>query len=155
MADVKIQYGLRHKESGEILGHSTASNDGMDFCGDVSVSLTRYSDDGYWLVDTIENAEYVRHNSTEWYNAGFSTPNHDYEPDELEIIRVKTIISEEPISFKIPTFEEYAEEKYADSDPRHLDYIKRCIAEGQDVHYSLYDLQELLRKRGQNADNKD
>ena len=141
------KYGLRVKKTGELLKFITVSNDGADFCDSVSYYLD-VDGESEWLVDTPENAEYVRNVSTEWYNAGYETPkhSHDFDPDELEVVEVEIITSINKIDVKIPTMEEYLEKKYKESDPRHYEYCMNHLKDGNLMYYSLYDLNEFLRK---------
>lgn len=81
------KYGLREKKSQKILEFSITSNEGSAFCYSYEVSIDS-SGLGIWMVDTFKEADYVRRKSTEWYNACFETPSHDYEADELEVIEI-------------------------------------------------------------------
>jgi len=147
---VVVKYGLRLKKSGQILGYYNTSNQGSDFCGETS---TRLSDlDGYpmWLVDKAYIAAYVRQFSTEWYNAGYETPQHSYEPEELELTVVKMITRTRPLIVKIPTVEEYFRIRYGEGSKHknleHLEMVLKDIKEHPDISYSLYDLKELMRE---------
>jgi len=101
-----------------------------------------------WFVDTAENAEWVRQNSTEWYNAGHDTPTHDFKPNELEVVEINVTIKAEPVDIKIPTTYEFFEARYAKENPGHWEYLKKLMIEAKSdkrpFTYSLYDLRETL-----------
>jgi hypothetical protein len=146
-------YALRHKETGRLLRMNKSSNGDAEFCNDQTVRLDHWMcDDGFfdmdtWYIDEIYNAEYVRQYSTEWYNSGERCPEHDYEPDDLEIVEIKREIRTAVKHVKIPTFPEYMTIKYKDKEKGHYEYImdeyekdqKRKYSH-QKWTYSLYDL---------------
>lgn len=138
------KYGLRFKKTGKLLGMSFSSNAGGDFCGDVEVSL-RDGGSCFWLVNTPEHAEYVRLNSTKWYNAGFESPSHRFKPEELEVVRVEAEV--QSIQVSIPTPEEFFIQKYGETEPKHLEMLLHQKEEGEKIQYSIYDLQEMLREK--------
>ena len=142
------KYGLRLKETGEILGYTVASNDGADFCTDVGYSLSKW-EDNEWLVDDALTAEYVRNFPAEWYNSDYETPSHDFEPDELEVVEVvieRKVNTVDNVS--VPTLLEFCRMKYAETEPEHFNYIKRLVEEGREMApYSLYDLRLLLEEK--------
>ena len=82
-----IKYALKYVKSNTLLGFNIQSNGDEDFCNDLQHSLDIH-EDNIWLVDKIEMAEYVKNNSTEWYNAGYNTPSHQFKPNELEVVKV-------------------------------------------------------------------
>ena len=144
-----IKYGLRHKKTEKILGVSSSSNEGQDFCGDVSFRLTLHSDI-MWSVYDLLNAEYVRNFSTEWYNAGYATPTNEFEPEELEVVEIAIETTVACVEVKIPTFEEYLKIKYGTPgtkyyDREHYEYVLSEVKRNgnRDPKYSLYDLMEL------------
>ncbi len=143
----KTYYGLRlisGKYKGKILGYRVSSNDAADFCGSTNTTLDEY-EDNMWLVDTAENAEYVRQVSTKWYNAGHETPKHNFKPEQLEVCKVEIEIVTEPVKVKIPTALEYYTEK-AKNDKGHEYTIKR-IKDGENIMYSLWDLKDYMMRR--------
>jgi len=143
----EVKYGLWHKKEKCMLTVSTSSNDGSDFCTDISHSLTTYGDQ-VWYVDDPYIAEYVRNFSTEWYNANYETPNHDFDSDELMVVKVKVKTESYPEEHNVPTMEEYLEACYKYSDPEHYKYcmeeLRKHTRHG--YKYSLYDLQELIQE---------
>ena len=143
-----VKYGLRVKKTDKLVKFSSESNDGKDFCGDTTVRLNEYGDQE-WLVDDAYIAEYVRNFSTEWYNAGYETPRHGYEPEELEVMQVTIITRSRPLIVKIPTAKQYYELKYGEGSKRpdagHLKYVLSEIKERPgSINYSLYELRELM-----------
>ncbi len=143
MQDIKIQFGLWHKKEEKLLKYSTLSNSGRGFCGETSTELEIYGDRD-WLVDSLINAEYVRHYTTPWYNAGHSTPINNFDADELMAVRVKIEINIEEEKILIPTPRELFIEKFSESNPDHLKNVLEALDSGVDVPYSYYDLQEYI-----------
>ena len=145
MKEIHNKFGLRHKETGKIVTYYTDSNGDADGCATQYILDKSSDDQELWFVDIAENAEWVRLNSTEWYNAGHDTPTHYLKPDELEVVEINITIKAEPVDVTIPTPLEYFEAKYSETNPGHLEHLKKLLAEGQISNYSIYDLQEYLR----------
>jgi hypothetical protein len=139
-----IKYGLRIKETGEILKAVAALNEDCDFCVDISYTI-RPGMGIEWMVDAPTDAEYVRNNSTEWYNASYNTPDHGFKPDDLEVIRIELNI--DPIDIKIPTMEEYLKIKYEEEEPKHYKYMMSELEKGEKLKYSVYELREIIREK--------
>lgn len=152
----EVVYALRHIKSGKLLSAQRSSNDGSDFCNDQTVKLEEpYGDVGEWdpdtwYIDTVLNAEYVRNFSTEWYNSGDRTPQHHFEPEDLEVVQVERIVKTVKVKSKVPTFEEYMELRYRKKEPGHCDYVLKEYRANPDrySHYSLYDLMMLVEEGG-------
>lgn len=123
-----VKYGLGHIESGKMLGVSVSSNEGADFCGSTQTTLY-YSSSPDWLVDTPEHAEWVRHNSTEWYNAGYDTPTHSYEPEELVVVKVTQTF--ERTEAKVPSNREILEWRKS-KNPREATLFDMWIKEREE-----------------------
>jgi hypothetical protein len=87
-----IRYGLRHIPSDNICGFTTTGNCEGDFCNEVSFELDHVAGNEMWLVESYEEAEYVRTHSTEWFNAGYMTPQNPYDPSELEVVNIEISI---------------------------------------------------------------
>jgi hypothetical protein len=147
------KYGLRQKSSGKIVGFSTNSNEGADCCVSTAYQLDVYTPT-MWLVDDAVDAEYVRLNSTVWYNADYDTPENPYNPDDLEVVKITISVEMEVV--KIPTFEEYMQERYNTPGSRHydpghykmvMDKHTECAKRGKGMSYSVYDLHVLLREK--------
>ena len=85
------KYGLLHKKSNTLLGFYTTSN-GDGECVDVEYNLS-YNEENIWLVDTYDQAEFVRNNSTAWYNADYLTPQHSYRFEELSVVKLNIEVS--------------------------------------------------------------
>jgi hypothetical protein len=148
----EIVYGLRHIETGKLLGVNISSNHGSEFCGEYTVKLDHYNDvdQTIWYVGELYNAEYVRQYSTEWYNSNEQTPGHSYEPEELEVVEIQREIITIPHTVEIPSFLEYMRLEYEDRDPGHYKYIKEEYEKSPlsfgSSPYSLYDLSSLIEK---------
>lgn len=84
-----VGYAIRHKPSGKLLGFSTVSNDGGEFCEAVSYSL-ELNADNTWVTYRRDVAERVAKNGpTPWYNASFDSPEYsDRLIGELEVVEV-------------------------------------------------------------------
>jgi len=146
MQDIKIQFGLWHKKEEKLLKYSTSSNSGRDFCRETSTELELFGDRD-WLVDSSVNAEFVRHYTTTWYNAGHDTPINNFDADELMVVRVKIEINIEEEKTLIPTPRELFIEKYSESNPGHLKNVLKALDEGREATYSYYDLMEHIEMR--------
>lgn len=147
MKQTVVKYGLRHIKSNKLLRFTTESNHGRDFCFETSTRLDTYGDHE-WLVDKAYIASYVKKFSTEWYNATYETPQHGYEPEDLEVVKVETTTDIEPVNMEVPTVEEYLTIKYGPdakyADEPHLSYLLGQLKSGTALKYSLYELQELI-----------
>lgn len=98
-----VTYALRLKDKNELLGFSVASNGDADNADSVSYSLSLY-EGNVWEADSAEHAEWVRWNSTKWYNASHGTPINGFNPDTLEVVEiVKTV---KPVEVSLPSFKE-------------------------------------------------
>jgi len=142
----KTQYGLRLKSNGEILKAEIVSNEGREFCVNNSVVLTENGNE-VWLVDSRENAEWVRHNPTPWYNANYNTPLHYYEPEELEVVQYTVEITVEPVSVSLPPKREVLEAmgRHYKSKKEYQRMIEQMSPEEREgFHYELYSLELVV-----------
>ena len=146
---LKQGYGLRLKKDKTLLGVYTTSNAGGDCCNEESYHLTACSEIP-WMVKTKLESSYVRMFSTQWYNAGYETPMHDYKPEELEVVKIEIredVNAEEP-DF-VPTFAQYMQMRYNTKgkrsyDPGHYKCVMdECKRRGKDGSYCVYDLERL------------
>jgi hypothetical protein len=81
-------YGLYSKKKECLLGFTTTSNSDGDFCVGVAFELSCYhGGDNLWTTPKKETAEDVAKSSTEWYNAGYESPewNKNYL-GKLEVV---------------------------------------------------------------------
>ena len=148
---MRVEYRLRHKESGKYLTYFTSSNVGGYACNDEEYILDLHSPRTY-ILELAEHAEWVKHNSAQCYNSTYNTPTHDFKADELEIVKVEIIETETPLAIKLPTVSNIYKHK-ARRNKGYLDiltfYIKDCLKQGinPDTDYSMsyYDLTEYLR----------
>lgn len=133
----KIKYSLMSKASGELVGYTTSSNKGNEYCVDFTYTLQLH-EDNTWLVDSPEHALWVLYNPTEWYNADLETPKHDLNPDEFIVVKLESIITitEQPVS--IPTKKEI----YGTFDKSAVDLLS---SDTSPYEYNLYALKEYLR----------
>lgn len=82
-------FGLKHKTLG-ILGLSITSNDDAEFCNQTSVSLEKwYPGSPIFFVETFEKAQFVKENSTPWYNSTIEHPEHSFKSKDLKIFEVE------------------------------------------------------------------
>jgi hypothetical protein len=146
----EIVYALRHIKDGKLLSYIEASNEGGDFCNSTRVDLDTDNDPKrIWYTDEAWKADYVRNFSTEWYNSGMECPRHSYEPEELEVVKIKRLITTEVVKSNVPSLKKYFEMRYAKSDPDHYQYLmdemKRVPGRGW-YAYSMYDLVEIMEQ---------
>lgn len=90
-------YGIRNKKTKQALGFCYSSNNGADFCNDISFELEgfNYPTNNVWLTINKENAKKVFEVETGWYNADYENPQvpkgkfsilkKEYEVFEVEI----------------------------------------------------------------------
>lgn len=145
----EIKYALKLKKTGKLLTYEESSNEGKDFCGNITVELSTYGD-RIWYADTPEQAEYVRHYSTEWYNAGYDTPNHPYDIEDLITVKVEIEIIEEEIKVKLPTFEEFARykaDKYGNPE-KDFDFYMWQKKKHPKIHYDWHELKTMMLEKG-------
>ena len=140
-------FGLRNIKTNTLVGVSTRSNEGGEFCGDVQYLLD-LSGDTPWIVEDALTAAWVRENSTEWYNAGYETPTNEYDPESMEVVAIEIHVKkvEQP---NLPTHDEYINRRYntpglKSYDPEHA---KMCLSKkyGWNGSYTKYDLYDLIR----------
>lgn len=146
----KIKYGLRNKKTKKLMQFDTTSNDGGEFCNSIEYSLSEFGDDGEWLVDSPEHAEWVRLNSTEWYSAGFDTPSHKLKADDYEVVMVEIVQEISKVDVKLPTPLELAEMRYAKTEPGHLAYLKGLFEKGEGPQFSWHDYSAAMRVKREN-----
>ena len=142
-----IKYGLREKSTGKMATFTTEDRGGGDSVNP-SYTLSFYKDDPIWLVDEAKRAAYVLHYSTPWYNAGYETPRHSFDPDEVEVVKVVTTF--EAVEVDVLTPEQYLRRKYSgtEGDRAHRDHLLKIIKEGRDVSISIYEFLEFERMGG-------
>lgn len=81
-----IFYAIRYGET--LLGFSVESNEGADFCNDVSATLETISDN-VWTTTNRSSAERVIANDREWYNASPCAPSWGgLDNNLMEIVEV-------------------------------------------------------------------
>jgi hypothetical protein len=134
------KYGLLYK--GKLLGFSTSENSEDSESVPVTFELDEYSDN-VWMVDSAEHAEWVRNNSTKWYNAGYRTPKNQYQVTELKVAKI--IQEVEEVEVEIPSFKDvmlFLDE--IGNETGHSYFIDNPDYEQK---YSLYSLQDYLRGR--------
>ena len=71
-------YGLYSEKRECLMEVSVSSNNGADFCNDCEVSLSKYFGEQILCSTDKEKMERIAEcGPTEWYNAGFGSPNWD------------------------------------------------------------------------------
>lgn len=126
MKSVEVKYGLRCKKTGKILTYDMESNAGGSNCCGIMFRLSEDTDSPTWLLDDPEEVDWVRRHSTEWYNAGYETPKHKFEPGELEVVKVATTTEIEKFNQNLPNDIELSE-VYCSSvvkNSEQLEYLK-------------------------------
>lgn len=141
MEEAKNKFGLRYKESGAILGYEVRPGSGKYACVDEIHNLV-HDGNNMWLVSDPRHAEWVRLYPTDWYNASYDTPEHHYEPEELEVVSVNISILVEPVKVRIPTPVEFFKKAYK-NDPKHLKHLLSLTEDGQEINYTFYEFSQL------------
>ena len=153
-----IKYGLKLKKTNELLKYFIDANyDGNDLCVDESYALTTHGDHD-WLVDSMDKALYVMYNSTEYYNAEYETPTHYYNPEDLEVVKVKQIIEEETVPVKIVKVKLTEEAEEMDLIPNYTGSIQKdnfyMIGE-TGIAIDKGDYYQIIKMEGVNSLSKD
>jgi len=130
-----IKYGLKHIKENRRITYGISSNSDGDSCNENQYYLTT-SGDAEWVVKKAELAEWVRQNSTPWYNSEYETPTNDFKPEELEVVKIETI--ETKIIVSIPTAKELYPIIYKDDVG--AKFILKNVVLGKITSYSWYDL---------------
>jgi hypothetical protein len=153
MTKIKTGYGLMLKKTREILTFYTQSNNEGEDCYSEQYILTT----GHyppWIVDDILTAAYVKKFSTEWFNAGYETPTHNYKEEELEVVEIEMTMYLK-IQPKIPTPEEFIHAKYGDTksknyDPNRESFLIKFLLKEHPEHnnakYTLWDLKSFYNE---------
>lgn len=136
----EVYYGLYHKESKRIVGYHTSDNSGGYACVDASYILD-HNESNEWLVK-----KFVRNNSTEWYNADYNTPTHNYNLDEIEVIKVEKEVTITTENVELPDSKTLFTDRYSKTEPKHLEYLLNEINKGENIKYDIYHLNDYLRK---------
>jgi hypothetical protein len=147
-----VGYGLLHKKSKKIVGYETRSNSGGDCCCETQFILSANSK-LMWIVEDELNAAFVRMFSTEWYNAGHDTPTNPYNPEELQVIKIRIETSHVLIP-QLPNREEYIKRRYDNPKSKHYDpkwakyrlEDKFADPDERKAPYTLYDLYEFMKE---------
>lgn len=116
-----VKYGLFHIPTNKLIGYHTDSNADGEFCVETQYILSKY-EDNVWLVDDEVTASWVRTHSTKWYNADFETPSHDFDPNELKVVKVIQIMEIQDCDYKLPDDLELFRLKYEQREPNHYKY---------------------------------
>jgi hypothetical protein len=103
-------------------------------------------------VDKPEHAEWVRHNPTKWYNADYDTPAHSFKPEELEVVKVTIVETEETLNVTIPTrLDIYEIKSRKDKEYKRIieDYLMECVKNKidptSDYSARYYDVMEVIK----------
>ena len=146
-----VKYSLREISTGKLLTYSTTNNSDGHCCVSESYKLNTY-EDLVWEVDDLETATFVKNVSTSWYNAGYESPQHDFEPEELEIVQVtKTVNVFTARSDKYPTLREFltwkASKRREEGNISDAKYFEYTVKEGTnpDLDEPLKDKYEYKR----------
>lgn len=79
-------YALRHIADQSLLGWYTTATGDAD--GDLKTCFTLSFGDIPWIVPVKEWAEKARLESPKWYDACYSEPEHNFKPEELEVVEL-------------------------------------------------------------------
>ena len=153
MKTTVVKYGLQHVETGEMIGVDaavSASLDGSD--GDGLEYQLDCQGEQEWLVDSPEHAEWVRLNDTEYYNAGYDTPQHmGLLPEQMRVVRVEKVVEVTPIDVKIPTKLEFDRKTYGKGgkyeDLRHLAILEANIDDYNPLYWDYVQHYRDVEKR--------
>lgn len=83
-------YALWHIKEKCLLTVTTHRLEGEESV-DVEHELRIGKADGYnaiWMTNSPTHADKVRREPEQWYNAGYSTPKHDFKRQELKVVAI-------------------------------------------------------------------
>lgn len=102
----QVKFGLLYKPTKTLVQVEVESNCD-EFSNGTQYNLISKLGQTTWLVNTQIHAEFVRNQSTRWYNSSYDTPTHNFKPEELEVVEVEIIINMNVVQSRLPTPEEY------------------------------------------------
>jgi len=147
MVKHEVKYALRHKAKDKLLGFFVRHN-GYNADG---VSQSHYLcdyEENVWYADSPGHAEYVRHVSTPWYNAGYETPGHEYDAEELEVVKLEMTVKTTVEAASIPDKHTYWKLKYGPKGMRpDVNHLASLLEQDRDRKFpppSWYEMRELL-----------
>ena len=108
----RVIYCLRNKIQGTWASIFETTNDGAEFSGSTTCELDITNDPmERWETDRAWKADWVRTNSTDWYNSSRTTPKHpsNWEPEEWEVVEIEIVEEHKVIDFKAPSDREVFE----------------------------------------------
>jgi hypothetical protein len=149
-----VRYGLMNINTGNLLGVSAQSNAGAEFCCDVQYILSD-GESPPWTAESAIAADYVRHFSTDWYNADYNTPTNPYDANDLLVVEITTTTTTRPLSKNriVPTFADYMQRKYNTPGMPYYATTVGHLGQNQypkfEQYYCLHDLTALLRDEEQ------
>lgn len=129
--EIKNKYGLQHTNK-ELIGYSIHEQSGGDGVEEIH-SLVLSSDwdsKDFWYVDDPRYAEWVRLNSTEWYNANHETPINPFNSEDLTVVKITISITAKPVAIKIPTAYQVYKAKYAKTNKDHWKDVQELLHMG-------------------------
>jgi hypothetical protein len=143
-----VKYGLLNTATSQLLEYDTTSNPEDTEGVSVSYTLTTAGNGHPWLVDDAMHAEWVRNNSTPWYNAGYETPEHSGEIKQydLKVVKVVMTTSQEPVDIQLPDINDVIDTNYA-NDPG-KEYVRKQYQENKS-YPDLYQVKKYLQLKGQ------
>jgi hypothetical protein len=138
----EIKYALKHKESGRFLGFEATCGSETEFYVGTSYYLSHLVDND-WYADLPEQAEYVRRHSTKLYNTDYDSLNHNYNPDELEVVKLTITTTEEVVEVELPSFEDVTTLKSGGNE-KYYEFLMKRKSKDPRLHYGLYETSRLI-----------
>lgn len=95
----KVYYGLLVKKTGKLAGIMADLNDGADFCGEYTYTLTTTGSGREYLVEDKDLIYKTLYAPVEWYNSSDERPclGH-FKPDDFEVVKVHRTQWIEPVN---------------------------------------------------------
>ena len=97
------KFGFLEKLTGNLINFRISAHLDTGCLDGYTVELMSGSDQSIeiWLVNSADQAEWVRQNRTHWYDAVFDRPYHEFNADELEVVQI--VMEIRPVSILIPS----------------------------------------------------
>ncbi|MGG6263082.1 hypothetical protein ACQ4M3_07365 [Leptolyngbya sp. AN03gr2] len=142
--DTIERYGILDLQTKTVISYRISMNRGDGIRERHTLELQNSKNDPLWLVNCPEHALWVLLHSTEWYNAGYSSPSHSLEPDNCAIVKVVLSQQISVQSCAIPSDRGFFEHKYK-KHPQQFAEAKSHIESGR-LRYDLFDFCSYLQQ---------
>lgn len=151
----EVKYGLRVKKTGKLLNLMEVGTDGKDFCNSTECTLVDMEEYPQYLVTSPMLAEYARRYPAKWYASTFVHPQHNFDPETLEVVKVEITIHVDKEKVELPDPNEYF--AFKQKTDKGYFHIQKEWEKGEfkgQPPYDYFQLKEYLRQtQGEKNEN--